>query len=85
MGFWRKRDFSYERNTCHPLTLFHFFFTCRLVKLKSLNLKTPIYGLALTEDEQYLLLGLKDGKLLLMTVRVRLGAPVALINFSLTP
>ena len=41
----------------------------RLTRLKSLNLKAPIYGLALTEDEQYLLLGLKDGKLLLMTVR----------------
>ena len=35
---------------------------------KALSLKAVIYALALTEDEQYIVLGLKDGKLVMVSV-----------------
>ena len=41
---------------------------CRLEPLQSINVRSPITALALTESDSHIMLGLKDGKLLLVTV-----------------
>lgn len=42
----------------------------RLGVLKTINVRVPIHTLAITEHETHIMLGLRDGKLIILTVRL---------------